>query len=83
MEAARIWGGQRRLWRRDGRTEELATTMEALAEEDEPKVSMATTEASAEEAEETTCLIECLLWWRQWCFYGLRLLMTRTEASSE
>ena len=33
---------------------------EALAEEDEPEVLMTTTEASAEEAEETTRPSECL-----------------------
>ena len=55
-----IQGQQRRLWRCDNRPEELATTMEDLAEENDPEVLTATTQASAEEAEETTRPSECL-----------------------
>ena len=40
--------------RRDYRHEELVTTTEALAEEDEPVVLTTATEASIEEAEDTT-----------------------------
>ena len=36
------------------------TTTEASAEEDEPEVSTMTTDASIEEAEDTTRLSECL-----------------------
>ena len=43
MEAARIQGKRRRLRRRNDGPEELVTTTEALAEEDEPKVSTMTT----------------------------------------
>ena len=38
----------------------MATTTEASAEEDDPKVSTMTTEASIEEAEDTTRLSECI-----------------------
>ena len=46
-EAARIWGQRRRLQRRDDGPEELATTAEALVEEDEPEVLTTTMEASS------------------------------------
>ena len=49
-KAARIQGQLRMLWSRDGRPEELETTMEASAEEDEPEYSTKTIEASAAEA---------------------------------
>ena len=42
------------LRRCNGRTEELAKTTEASAEENDTEVSTTTTEASDEEAEETT-----------------------------
>ena len=45
-EASRIQGQQRRMRRRDDGLEELATTTEALSEEDEPEVSTTSTEAS-------------------------------------
>ena len=38
----------------------MATTTEASAEEDDPKASAMTTEASIEEAEDTTRLSECI-----------------------
>ena len=38
----------------------MATTAEASAEEDNPEVSMMITEASIEEAEDTTCLSKFL-----------------------
>ena len=53
-KGSEIWGRQQRLRRRDDGPEELATTMEASAEEDDPEVSTMITEASAEGAEETT-----------------------------
>ena len=56
--AARIWGQRQRLRRRDDRPEELATTTKSLEDEYDPKVSTTTTDASAEEAEETTRLRE-------------------------
>ena len=49
-KAARIQGQLRMLWSRDGRPEELETTTEASAEEDEPEYSTKTIEASAAEA---------------------------------
>ena len=54
--------------------------MEALSEEDEPEDSTATTEASAEEVEETTCPSERLRQWSRWCVYGTRELTTTTAA---
>ena len=60
--------GQRlRLPRCNDGTEELEKKMEASAEEDDPEDSTMTTEASAEEAEETTHLSERLQRRRQWC----------------
>ena len=59
-EGLDIQGRQRRLRRRNYGPEELATTTEALAEEDEHEVLTTTTEASAEEAEETACPSESL-----------------------
>ena len=55
-EASRIQGRQQRPRHRDDGPEELATTTEASAEEDEPGVSTTRTEAPAEEVEETTRL---------------------------
>ena len=52
MEAANIWGQQRRLQRRDDGPDKLATTTEASAEEDALKVLMTKTEVLEEEAEE-------------------------------
>ena len=48
-EAARIWGRRRRLRSCEDGTEELATTAEAPAEEDERKELTTTTEALSEE----------------------------------
>ena len=59
-EAARIRGRRQRLRRCNDGTDELATTMEASEEEDEPEDSTTETEASAEEAEETMRPSECL-----------------------
>ena len=56
---------------------------EASEEEDEPEVSTMTTDASAEEAEGTTRLIERLLRRRRWCVYRIRELMTMTAASED
>ena len=56
---------------------------EALAEEDDPEDSMATTEASAEEAEETMRLSESLQRQRRWCVYGPREFTTTTVALEE
>ena len=58
MEAEIIRVKRRRIRRREDRTEELATMTEVFAEEDEPEDSTRTTDASVEEAEETTCPIE-------------------------
>ena len=55
---------------RDAEPEKLATTSEALAEEDELKVSTTATEASIEEAEDTTRPSERLQQWRRRCVYG-------------
>ena len=49
----RIWGQQLSLRRRDDGPELLATSTEALAEEDEPKDSTTKKDALGEEAEET------------------------------
>ena len=54
IEAAMIRVTRQRLWHRDGEPEELATTMEALEDEDDPKILTMTTEESGEEAENTT-----------------------------
>ena len=51
---SRIQGQQRRLQIRVDGPKELATMMEASAEEDEPKVSTTKMEASSEEVEDTT-----------------------------
>ena len=53
-EGSEIQGQRLRLRRRKYRPEELATKMEASAEEDDPEVLTKTMEASAEEEEETT-----------------------------
>ena len=45
----RVQGQPWRPWRRNDGTEKFATNTEALAEEDDPKVSTTTTEASDEE----------------------------------
>ena len=77
--------GQRQwiLHRNDG-SQELATPTEALAEEDDLAVSKMTTEASIEEAEDTTRLSECLRRRRRRCVYGQpEVLTTTTEASIE
>ena len=49
-EAARIWGQHRSLRRCDDGPEELATTVEALSEEDDPEELTTMPEVSAEEA---------------------------------
>ena len=56
---------------------------EASTEEDYPKVSTTITEASAEEAEDTTRPSEHLR--RRWCrcVYGIRVLTKTTAASAE
>ena len=82
-EAAKIRGQQRRLWRCDGRPEELATTREASSEKDKPKDSTITIEASTEEAEDTMRLGEHLQWRRRRCFYSLMVLTTTTVALVE
>ena len=61
----------------------MATTTEALVDKYDPEDSTTTTEASVEEAEDTTRLRERLRWRRQWCVYGPRELTTTTEASAE
>ena len=75
-EGLEIWGRQQRLRRRDDRPGELATTSEALTEEDETKDLTTTTEASVEEEEETMRPSELLRRWTCRCVYGLRLFMT-------
>ena len=55
-----IPGRRQRLRRHDDRPEELATTMEASEDKNEFEELTMTTEASAEEAEETTRLRERL-----------------------
>ena len=69
--------------RRDGGPEELETTTEASAEEDEPEVLTMTTETSYEEAEEKTLPSERLQMRRRRCVYGLRVFMTTPASSSE
>ena len=59
-QVARGQGQRLRLPRCNDGTEELEKKMEASAEEDDPEDSTMTTEASAEEAEETTRLSERL-----------------------
>ena len=82
-EVSEIRGRRRRLLRRNGRLEGLATTMEAWEEEDEPEVSTTTTEASIEEAEDTTCLSEHFRRQRCQCVYRPTVLTTTTMASAE
>ena len=71
------------LRRQDNGPEELATTTETSAEEDEPEVSKTTTDASAEGAEDTMRLSERLRRRRIWCFYELRVLVTTTSSYTE
>ena len=59
-EGLEILGQQRRLLHCNNGPQELATATEALAEENDTEVSMMTTEASIEEAEDTTRLSERL-----------------------
>ena len=68
--------------RNDG-PEELATTKEASAEEDDHEVLVTTAEASIEEAEYKTRPSEHLRQQRRQCIYGLRVLTTTTTASAE
>ena len=82
-EAASIWGRRQMLQRRDDRTEKLATTTEASAEEDEPGVLTTTMYASVEEAEETKCMSERLQCQRRHCVYRLRVLTTTTALSEQ
>ena len=82
-DAARIQRRRRRLRHRDDKPGELSTTTESLAEEYEPEDWMTATEMSAEEAEETTCLSECLQRRRRRCIYGPRELTTTMVASAE
>ena len=82
-EGLDIWGRRRRLQRCDDGPEELATTTEASAEEDDPEVSTMTTYASDEELEETKSPSELLRWQRRRCVYGLRVLTTMTASSAE
>ena len=56
---------------------------EASAEDHDPKVSTTTTEASTEEAADTTLPSERLQRRRRWCVYGLRVLMMTTALSTE
>ena len=52
---------------------------EASEEEDNPEdLKTTTTEALAEEAEETTRLGECIQWRRRWCVYRPGELTTTT-----
>ena len=78
-EAERIWGQQRRLQRCDDGPKELATTTEALAEEDEPEVSMTKTEASIKDSEDTMRPSERLQRWSCRCVYGLRVLAIKRQ----
>ena len=73
----RRWG----LLRRNDMPEELATTTEASAEEDESEVLTTTAQMSAGESKETARLSECLRRRRRRCVYWLRVLMTMTSAS--
>ena len=57
--------------------------LEALTEEDDPEVLTTITEASDEEAEETTRPSERILRRRFRCVYGLRVLMMTTALSIE
>ena len=82
-EGSEIWGRRRRLRRRNDRPEELATNMEASSEEDYTKVFTTTTEASIEEAENTTRLSERLQRKMRQYVYGKRVLMTTVAASKE
>ena len=82
-QAANIRGQKWRLERCNGGTEELVTMMEALVEEDDTKNLTTTTEALAEEVEETTCLSKRLKWRRWRCVYGPSELKTTTAALEE
>ena len=61
----------------------MATTTEALAEEDEPEESTTTAEALAEEAEETMRLSEYLQWKRWRCVYRPREFTMTTVVLDE
>ena len=61
----------------------MATTAEVSAEVDNPEVSTMTTDASIEEAEDTTRLSEHLQPKRRRCVYELRVLATITAALGE
>ena len=82
-EVSEIRRRGQRLLRHNYGPEELATTMEASAAEDDTKVSTTTPEASIEEAEYAMRLSERLRRRRRRCVYGLRVLTTTTEASAE
>ena len=56
MEMPRILGRRKRLWCCDDAPEDLATTAEALSEEDNPNYLTMRIEALVDEAEETTRL---------------------------
>ena len=56
--------------------------MEALEEEDELKVSTMKTEASTEEAEDTTRLSQCIKRQRRRCVYGQNEVSTMTTGAS-
>ena len=59
-KVSEIQGRRRMLLRCNDGPYELATTTDASSEEDKPEVSTKTTEASIEEAEDTTHLSESL-----------------------
>ena len=82
-EGSDIWGRRRRLLRRDDRPYELATTIEASAEEDDPKVSMETTEVSIEEAEDTTSLSEHIQRQRGQCVFTGSLRYRQRQRRSQ
>ena len=83
FEGSEIRGRRWKLLRRDYGPEELATTTETSAKEDDPEVSTTTTEASIKEGEDTMRLSEHLRRRRRRCVYGIRVLTMATAASAE
>ena len=81
-EGLEIQGQRRRLLCRNGGPEELATTTEVSEEEYKTKVSTKTTEASIEEAEDTTHPSERLRRRRHWCVYRQPEVLTTTPEAS-
>ena len=82
-EGSEIRGQRWRLLRRNDGPEELSTTTDALADEDEPEFSTTTMDASIEKAKYTMRLSERIQRRRRRCVYRIRVLATTMAASAE